>query len=91
MSLEVSCVYRAPVARICTQGDQVTGVCLENGEILEATTVLSTAGIPETIRLSDWAQDPEIYSGKMSFMETISVLPSSKSTALGRERTIILL
>lgn len=80
--------YHCPVARIRTQGAQVTGVCLENGEELSAETVLSTAGMPETIQLSGWSADPVDFSGRMSFMETISVLPREKSTELGRERTI---
>ncbi len=81
--------YRAPVARICTQGEQVTGVCLENGEELTADVVLSTAGIPATIQLSGWEDDPDLYSGRMSFMETISVLPTEKVAELGRDRTIV--
>ncbi|MGD9947405.1 MAG: phytoene desaturase family protein [Desulfobulbus sp.] len=81
--------YRCPVAQICAQREQVTGVFLENGEMLEADTVLSTAGIPETIRLSGWQADANIYSGRMSFMETISVLPTEKTAELGRDRTII--
>jgi phytoene dehydrogenase-like protein len=81
--------YRCPVARICTQDGQVTGVCLENGEELQADCILSTTGIPETIRLSGWSEDPENFSGRMSFMETISVLPRQKSVELGRDRTII--
>lgn len=81
--------YRCPVARICTQSGRVTGVCLENGQELRAETVLSTAGLPETIRLSGWPADPDDFSGRMSFMETISVLPQEKASQLGRERTII--
>ncbi len=81
--------YRAPVARISTQGEQVTGVCLENGEELSADCVLSTTGLPETIRLSGWQADPGTYSGPMSFMETIAVLPAAMTDELGGERTII--
>jgi len=81
--------YRALVSRILTENNQVRGVELENGEILEAETVLSTAGMPETIRLSDWEADADVYSGRMSFMETISVLPSHISKELGDDRTII--
>nr|WP_320011614.1 FAD-dependent oxidoreductase [uncultured Desulfobulbus sp.] len=81
--------YRAPVSRIVIEEGAVRGVALESGEILEAETVLSTAGMPETIRLSDWSADPEEYSGRMSFMETISVLPRRTSTELGADRTII--
>ncbi|MGE4560900.1 MAG: phytoene desaturase family protein [Desulfobulbus sp.] len=81
--------YRSPVARICTRDGRVSGVCLESGEELQAEAVLSTAGIPETIRLSGWSAAPVQFCGRMSFMETISVLPQEKSSALGRGRTII--
>ncbi|MDD2462695.1 MAG: FAD-dependent oxidoreductase [Desulfobulbus sp.] len=81
--------YHSPAARITTREGKVSGVCLENGEVLEADTVLSTAGVPETIRLSGWSADPHAYSGRMSFMETISVLPADKIAALGWEQTII--
>ena len=81
--------YRAPVAEICTRDGQVVGVRLESGEEIASQCVLSTAGIPETIRLSGWEADAERYSGRMSFLETISVVASEVSTRLGGERTII--
>jgi phytoene dehydrogenase-like protein len=81
--------YRSPVARIITQGGRVSGVLLDTGQELHADAVLSTAGIPETIRLSGWTADPVEFSGSMSFMETISLLPGAISTELGRERTIV--
>lgn len=81
--------YRAAVAEICTQAGQVVGVRLESGEEIASQCVLSTAGIPETIRLSGWSADAQRYSGKMSFLETISVVPRDVSARLGGERTII--
>lgn len=81
--------YRAPVAEICTEEGQVCGVRLESGEEIASQCVLSTAGIPETIRLSGWSTDAQRYAGRMSFMETISVVPRDLSRALGQQRTII--
>jgi phytoene dehydrogenase-like protein len=81
--------YRAPVAEIVVRDGRVQGVRLADGEELSAEAVLSTAGIPETIRLSGWDDDVERYSGRMSFMETISLLPRSQAATLSRERTII--
>ena len=81
--------YRAPAAEIVVRGGRVLGVRLESGETLSAEAVLSTAGIPETIRLSGWDADVERYSGRMSFMETISFLPQTLATGLSRDRTII--
>lgn len=81
--------YQAPVTRIVEHNGRAVGVCLENGEELSAETVLSTAGIPETIRLSGWREEIDAYCGHMSFMETISVLPWDKAADLSRNRTII--
>ena len=81
--------YRAPVAEIIVRGGRVQGVLLADGQELTAEAVLSTAGIPETIRLSGWGADIERYSGRMSFMETISLVPPARVAARNRERTII--
>jgi phytoene dehydrogenase-like protein len=81
--------YRSAVAEIVSDKGRIAGVRLENGEMLMADTVLSTAGIPETIRLSGWKADQETYSGRMSFMETISLVPRDQLAALAQQRTII--
>lgn len=81
--------YRSPVAEVMTGNGRVKGVRLADGEELTADVVLSTAGLPETIRLSGWEADPGRFSGRMSFMETISLLPWDQASSLGRERTIL--
>lgn len=81
--------YRCPVAAIETDGERAAGVRLENGEMLTADAVLSTVGIPETMRLSGWAGDSGRYAGRMSFMETISFISRASAAALTPERTII--
>ena len=81
--------YRCPVTEIMAREGRVQGVRLTSGEVLTADAVLSTAGIPETIRLSGWDADMERYSGRMSFMETISLLPRQHAADLSRDRTII--
>ena len=81
--------YRCPVAEIVAREGRIQGVRLIGGEELTADAVLSTAGIPETIRLSGWDADMERYSGRMSFMETISLLPRQHAADLSRDRTII--
>lgn len=81
--------YRAPVAAMCIEKGRIQGVRLADGTELRAAAVLSTAGIPETIRLSGWAADPERFSGKMSFMETISLVARDTAAPLGQDRTII--
>ncbi len=81
--------YRSPVEEIIVQKGRIQGVRLAGGEHLTAEAVLSTAGIPETIRLSGWDADRGTYSGRMSFMETISLLPHAQAAALSRDRTIL--
>ena len=81
--------YRSPVAEIVVREGRVQGVRLAGGEELTAEAVLSTAGIPETIRLSGWDADMERYSGRMSFMETISLLPRQLAAAVRHDRTIL--
>lgn len=81
--------YRAPVEEILIESGQVIGVRLQGGEAIAAETILSTAGIPETMRLSGWQGEPDRYTGRMSFMETISFVPRSQAAALTRDRTIV--
>ncbi len=80
---------KTPVAKIIRRGDRVTGVRLQDGEEIGAKTVLSTVGLPATARLSGWNLDKEEYTGKMSFMETISLLSTKKCRKLSQEKTII--
>ena len=81
--------YQAPVARIVRAGALVTGVRLASGEEISADAVLSTVGIPGTAELADWPLDRAAYSGRMSFMETITLVPLRSRPALRGDRTII--
>jgi all-trans-retinol 13,14-reductase len=81
--------YRSPVEEIMVDNGRVAGVRLAGGEMLTADAVLSTAGIPETIRLSGWEADQERFCGRMSFIETISLVDSVEVPLLDRQRTII--
>lgn len=81
--------YRARVERIARDGAKVTGVVLEGGEEIRCDAVLSTAGLPNTARLSGWDLDLEAHSGRMSFMETVNMLPLAKRSSLRSDRTII--
>ncbi|MCL7486832.1 MAG: FAD-dependent oxidoreductase [Desulfobulbaceae bacterium] len=81
--------YRARVARLVKNGDRVTGVILEDGEELSCDAVLSTAGLPGTARLADWPLDQDAHSGRMSFMETVNLVPSARRLSLKNDRTII--
>jgi phytoene dehydrogenase-like protein len=75
------------VSRILTEGERAVGVELDNGEQLTADTVLSSAGLVETQRMT--GQEPGAQAtGKLSFTETISVL-NKPATNIGIEETIV--
>ena len=80
---------RCPVAEILVRNGRAAGVRLGDGTELTAEDVLSTAGIPETIRLSGWPEEPAGYTGRMSFMETVSVVPRQQADATIGSRTIV--
>ncbi len=80
---------RARVRRLVTEAGHVQSVELENGERIRARVVLSTAGIPATAHFIGWELPLEEYTGRMSFMETIALLPSAVMEERSRGRTII--
>ena len=81
--------YRTQVAKIIREGERAVGVRLAGGEEIAAEAVLSTVGIPGTAELADWPLDLAAYSGRMSFMETITLVPLRSRPALRGDRTII--
>lgn len=81
--------YRARVDTLRAKGNRFHSVVLEDGQEITCDAVLSTVGIPGTARLSGWKLDKARYSGRMSFMETISLIPQSKRGKLKNDRTII--
>ncbi len=80
--------FRSPVASLLRHNDRVAGVVLADGREITADAVLSTVGIPGTARLSGWRIDPAAYTGRMSFMETICLLPARRLAELRHDRTI---
>jgi len=67
---------RSGVKRLAVENGRVTGVVLENDEVLEGRNVISSAGWVETMRLCDDGQ-PVVNSqltGQLSFCETIATL-----------------
>ncbi len=81
--------FRSSVTQILSIGDRVQGIRLQNGEELLADAVLSTAGIPGTAEMSGWSLEESRYIGKMSFMETIYLLPELSLPPEHRAKTII--
>ncbi len=80
---------RSGVERIVTEGDRAVGVVLENGEVLTAKRVLSSAGIIETQRMCDDLSQPTPQrAGQLTFIESISVLDQQPKD-LGFSETIV--
>jgi phytoene dehydrogenase-like protein len=66
---------RAGVRRILTSRGVACGVVLDDGSELEADCILSSAGWVETMGLVEGAPaPPESDAGRLSFLETISIL-----------------
>jgi all-trans-retinol 13,14-reductase len=81
--------YRARVRKLRGDGRRFSGVVLESGEEITCDYLLSTIGIPGTARLADWELDIATYCGRMSFMETINLIPLRNKKKLKDDRTII--
>ncbi len=81
--------YRAPVRRLLRAGNVVQGVVLADGEEITCDAMLSTIGIPGTVQLARWPLDVAGYCGRMSFMETITLLPQARRKTIKNDRTII--
>lgn len=80
---------RSGVAQIKTEGERAIGVVLENGQELEARTILSSAGALETLRLCDGVSSPEpVRAGQLSFAESLSVLDRSPNST-GFDQTAV--
>ncbi len=78
---------RCKVARLDCAGGKVRAVELEDGTVLTADNVLSSAGLPETLGLCGRVP-PERTLSRLSYMETISVLRHHPAE-LGWDDTIV--
>lgn len=65
---------RSGVERVTLTDGRATGVVLENGGELQADCILSSAGWVETLGLCDLPLPEDDPTGRISFIETISVL-----------------
>jgi phytoene dehydrogenase-like protein len=64
---------RAGVRSVRVEGGRTRGVVLDDGSEIETDLVLSSAGWPETMRMTG-AEVPLCEVGRLSFLESISVL-----------------
>jgi phytoene dehydrogenase-like protein len=90
---------RSGVKSIVSDGNRAVGVVLDDGEIIEADRILSSAGLVETTRLCETAppgfsqQAPspiadKLAPGEITFVETINAL-NCQPAALGHNETIV--
>ena len=79
---------QAPVARFIHQNRKVTGVELENGEVIECDALISTIGHEETLAC---LQVPlfQKQRPRLGFVESIFRLPADCQTILPQDKTII--
>ena len=78
---------RAPVSQIVAKHGKVDRVVLDDGTELEARSVLSSAGWPETIRMCG-ETPPRAPAGGLSIVESISILDRLPHS-LGCDRTLV--
>ncbi len=83
--------FKSAVATLLSFGDTVHGVRLVSGEEIEAETVISTAGAAATLALlpNSLPGDPATYVGRMSFAESIYLLPRAALHGVRHDATCI--
>ncbi|MFZ5830690.1 MAG: phytoene desaturase family protein, partial [Planctomycetota bacterium] len=79
---------RTGVRQIVARGERVESVVLDDGSELRCRNVLSSAGLPETMRLCGRRMGERDTAGRMTFVEAISLLDRSAAD-LGHHRTIV--
>ncbi len=80
---------RSGVAKIHVEDGRAVAVELEDGQILTAKNILSSAGVVETLRLcDDSSEEVPVQAGEMSFIESISVI-NKKPKQFGFGETIV--
>ena len=80
---------RSGVSKIHTESGRAVSVELEDGRILTAKNILSSAGVVETLRMcDDTSEQIPNAAGELSFIESISVLDRAPKQ-IGFEETIV--
>ncbi len=85
---------RAGVRSIVGDGKRATGVVLDDGTLIEADQIISSAGLVETMRLCDHQPEAaapssdDLRPGEITFVETIATL-NRQPADLGHRSTIV--
>lgn len=83
--------FKTKVRCCIKQNDRISGVQLDSGETISCDHLVSTIGWPGTLELleEESREDRRKYHGRLSFMETITILPRERKKDLHADRTII--
>lgn len=81
--------YKAGVASLEYNKNSVSAVILSSGERISCDSVISTIGVPGTRQLMNMPEKMDTFIGKMSFVESIYILPRDIKKNLAAEHTII--
>ncbi len=68
---------------------KATRVRLSTGEIITCDAIVSTIGIPGTFSLLGLPEQSDNYAGRMTFVESIYILPREAKSSLKNDNTII--
>ena len=83
--------FKAEVESLLVQGNQVCGIRLAGGEEIPAGTVISTIGAVGTMALlpDSLPGEQDDYVGRLSFVESIYLLPSATLAGIQHDATCI--
>lgn len=83
--------FNAAVSHFDISENSIRSVHLASGEDIECEYVISTAGYPLTLRFAGVPSEDEIspYEGRMSFVESLYLLPPETRKSLPDDRTIL--
>lgn len=81
---------RSGVQSIVSENNRATAVVLDDGSVLEGRNILSSAGVAETLRMTQGSAEiaKEHPAGDISFIETIFSL-DREPTSIGHNETIV--
>jgi phytoene dehydrogenase-like protein len=81
--------FKSQVESIETHGNKSVGVKLSDQTVLTCDNIISTVGSPGTAKLLGNAPENSFPAGKMSFVESIYILPYEDMTSVKHDHTII--
>ncbi|OKY73782.1 MAG: hypothetical protein BM485_17160 [Desulfobulbaceae bacterium DB1] len=81
--------FNCPVESIVVKNGRACAVKLAGGETISCENIVSTIGAPGTFSLLSLPCREEKFGGRMTFVESIYILPDSAGTDIQRDHTII--